>query len=301
MIHAKEVLRRSAANRNVVVRMLVTLGATLVMVPAPSFAAGAPAHDASAYAGDHLPATGTSQGGTQIRPFRVSVPAAALDDLKRRVLATRWPDKETVSDSTQGVQLAKVQELARYWATEYDWRKAEAKLNALPQFVTTIDGVDIYFIHVKSRHPNALPLIVTHGWPGSILEMVKTIGPLTDPTAFGGRAEDAFDVVIPSIPGYSFSARPSQTGWGPDRVARAWDVLMKRLGYNRYVSQGGDHGSVIVTVFPGEIYRAPESWTRQAYRNVIYFSEVDKGGHFAAWEEPNLFAQEMRAAFRSLR
>jgi pimeloyl-ACP methyl ester carboxylesterase len=390
-----------------------------------------------------------------IRPFRIHMPPAALADLRYRVNATRWPDSETVADDSQGVQLAKVKALVHYWGTGHDWRKTEARLNALPQFVTTIDGLDIHFVHVKSRHPNAMPLIITHGWPGSFLEMIKAIEPLTNPTASGGRAEDAFDVVIPSIPGYGFSSRPTQTGWGPERIARAWDVLMKRLGYTRYVSQGGDHGSVIsdamarqapagllgihlsmpptlpgdvvkalneggaaptglsakeraafdalstffsknaaygammvtrpqtlgygltdspagvaawmydkitqwtfsggvaersltrdeildditlywltntsvsaarfywennnnnfssaaqrtaeiaipvaVTVFPGEIYRAPETWTRQAYRNLIYFHEVDKGGHFAAWEEPLLFASEMRAAFRTLR
>jgi pimeloyl-ACP methyl ester carboxylesterase len=390
-----------------------------------------------------------------IRPFRVNVPEAELADLRRRVLATRWPERETVADQSQGVRLAKIQELVRYWGTDYDWRKVEAKLNALPQFVTTIDGLDIHFIHVRSRHPNALPLIITHGWPGSVLELVKAIGPLTDPTAFGGRAEDAFDVVIPSMPGYGFSGKPKATGWGPDRIGRAWDVLMKRLGYTRYVSQGGDWGSVVadamarqapagllgihvnmpatvpadvakainagdpapsglsarekaafdslstffqknagygammvtrpqtvgygltdspvglaawmydkfsqwtysggepersltkdemldgitlywltnsavssaqlywenntnnfnsaeqkttdiaipvaVTVFPGEIYQAPRSWTERSYHKLIYFNEVDKGGHFAAWEQPELFAAELRAAFRSLR
>ena len=392
---------------------------------------------------------------TAIRPFRIAIPESALADLRTRVRATRWPDMETANDESQGLQLAKLKPLVQYWGTGYDWRQVESRLNALPQFTTTIDGLDIHFIHVKSRHPNAMPLIITHGWPGSFLEMIKAIGPLTDPTAYGGRAEDAFDVVIPSIPGYGFSSRPTGTGWGPDRVARAWDVLMKRLGYARYVSQGGDHGSVIsdalarqapagllgihlsmpptlpaevvkaldqggpapaglsakeqaafdslsaffsknaaygammvtrpqtlgyaltdspagmaawmvdkitqwtysggvverslsrdeilddlslywltntsvsaarfywenhnnnfssaaqrtreitvpvaVTVFPGEIYRAPESWTRQAYQHLVYFHEVDKGGHFAAWEEPVLFAEEMRAAFRALR
>jgi pimeloyl-ACP methyl ester carboxylesterase len=390
-----------------------------------------------------------------IHPFRVAVPEADLADLRRRVLATRWADKETVSDKSQGVQQAKVQELVKYWGMHYDWRKIEAKLNALPQFVTTIDGVDIQFIHVRSTQANALPLILTHGWPGSPLEFLKTIGPLTDPTAYGGHAEDAFDVIIPAIPGHGFSGKPTELGWGPARVARAWDVLVKRLGYTRYVSQGGDHGSVIsnaltlqrpagllgihlnmpatvpakftkginsgetapaglpeseraafnslskffarnaaygammvtrpqtigyglsdspaglaawmyekfaewtdsggepervltrdemldditlywltnsasstsrfywennnnnfsaaaqktreisipvaVTVFPGEIYRAPKSWTQQAFRRLIYFNEVDKGGHFAAWEQPQLFAEEMRSAFRSLR
>lgn len=390
-----------------------------------------------------------------IRPFQVHIPQADLDDLRQRVRATRWPDKETVGDESQGLQLTKIQALAQYWGTEYDWRKVEKTLNSLPQFVTTIDGLDIHFIHVRSRHPNALPVILTHGWPGSVLEFVKSIRPLTDPTAFGGRAEDAFDVVIPSIPGYGFSSRPSQTGWGPERIARAWDVLMKRLGYMQYVSQGGDHGSVIsdvlgrqapkgllgihltmpatvppelakaiasgdpapeglsaseraafvslstffaknagygvmmvtrpqtvgyalsdspvgsaawmydkfaqwtdsngepersltkdemldditlywltnsavsaarfywennnnnfsataqrtteitvpvaVTVFPAEIYRAPKSWTQRAYPTLMYFNEVDKGGHFAAWEQPELFAKELRSAFRPLR
>ena len=174
------------------------------------------------------------------------MPDADLADLRRRLAATRWPDKETVADQSQGAQLAKLQELVRYWATDYDWRKGEAKLNAFPQFMTTIDGVDIHFIHVRSRHPNALPLIITHGWPGSVFEQIKLIGPLTDPTAYGGRAEDAFDVVIPSLPGYGFSSRPTETGWGVERIGRAWDVLMKRLGYTRYVAQGGDWGAGVV-------------------------------------------------------
>jgi pimeloyl-ACP methyl ester carboxylesterase len=390
-----------------------------------------------------------------IRPFRIDIPQAALDDLRKRVLATRWPDKETVNDQSQGPQIAKIQELAEYWGTQYDWRKIETKLNRLPQFVTNIDGLDIHFIHVRSKHPNALPLLITHGWPGSVLEIVKSIGPLTDPTAFGGRAEDAFDVVIPSMPGYGFSARPTGTGWDPERMGRAWHELMTRVGYKRYVSQGGDWGSVVadvmgrqappgllgihvnmpatvpsdlmkailagdpapaglpekekaafeslstffgknagygaimvtrpqtvgyaladspvglaawhydkfaqwthtdgeperaltkdemldditlywltnsavssarlywennnnnfsaqaqrtteikvpvaVTVFPGEIYRAPRSWTEKAYPKLVYFNEVSKGGHFAAWEQPELFTSELRAAFKSLR
>src|SRR5215468_5027053 len=393
-----------------------------------------------------------------IRPFRIKIPEEALVDLRRRLAATRWPDQETVTDRSQGVQLATMKELARYWQTDYDWRKAEAKLNALPQFVTTIDGVDIHFIHVKSRHPNALPVIITHGWPGSVIEQLKVIGPLTDPTAHGGSAEDAFDVVIPSLPGYGFSGKPTGAGWDPDHIARAWAELMKRLGYTRYVAQGGDWGSVVttqmahqapqgllgihtslapaippeitaalamggpapaglseqelaafntsvagakagrqayftmltaqpqavgyglsdspaglagfllvhggfanwkygndpqqtltkddvlddftlywltnsaasaarlywenrgkspvfaslwktneislpvaITVFGEDAYRPPESWARRAYKNLIYFHQVDKGGHFAAWEQPQLFAEEMRAAFRSLR
>jgi pimeloyl-ACP methyl ester carboxylesterase len=404
-----------------------------------------------------FPAAVRAQDGA-IRPFRIDVPEEQLVDLRRRIAATRWPDQETVNDGSQGVQLAKFQELVRYWGTGYDWRKAEAKLNALPQFMTTIDGVDIHFIHVRSRHPNALPLIMTHGWPGSVIELLKTVGPLTDPTAHGGRAEDAFDLVLPSMPGYGFSGKPTGTGWNPDRIARAWAELMKRLGYTRYVAQGGDWGSpvsgamarqapagllgihinlpatvppevaavlpmggpapaglsekeravfdalvasakmgntayfvmmsarpqavgygltdspaglaawllvhpgfaewnygsnpgksptkddvldditlywltnsatssarlywenggqsvtlaaaqktaeislpVAITVFPGEAYRAPETWARRAYRNLIYFNEVDKGGHFSAWEEPELFSAELRAAFRPLR
>jgi hypothetical protein len=173
----------------------------------------------------------TAAEDTAIRPFTFQAPQAALDELRRRIAATRWPEKETVADSSQGVPLATMQDLARYWATDYDWRKAETKLNAFPQFVTKIDGLDIHFIHVRSKHPNALPLVITHGWPGSILEQIKLIGPLTDPTAHGGKAEDAFDVVIPSMPGYGFSGKPTSPGWGPERMARAWPELMKRLGY----------------------------------------------------------------------
>ncbi|MGZ6079291.1 MAG: epoxide hydrolase family protein [Myxococcaceae bacterium] len=385
---------------------------------------------------------------TAIRPFRSKVPDSVLVDLRRRVKATRWPEKETVSDRSQGVPLASIQALARHWGTDYDWRKGEARLNAFPQFMTRIDGLDIHFIHVKSRDPNALPLIITHGWPGSVFELLKAIGPLTDPTAHGGKAEDAFDVVIPSMPGYGFSEIPRETGWNPDRIARAWGVLMTRLGYSRYVAQGGDWGSPItsamarqalagllgihlnlpatvppevamvlgsgpapaglsekeraafdaldtftkknraysvimntrpqmigyaltdspvglaafmydynvgeperllgkdeflddvtlywvtntaasaarlywentapilnavpqktaeislpmaITVFPDELYRAPETWARRAYRNLIYFHEVERGGHFAAWEQPELYASELRSAFKSLR
>jgi quercetin dioxygenase-like cupin family protein/pimeloyl-ACP methyl ester carboxylesterase len=396
--------------------------------------------------------------GDAIRPFRISVSDEALADLRRRVLATRWPDRETVTDQSQGVPLARLQALIQYWGTGYDWRKLEAKLNALPQFTTNIDGLDIHFIHVRSRHPHALPVIITHGWPGSVIELLKIIEPLTDPTAHGGRAEDAFDVVIPSVPGYGFSSKPTGTGWDPDRIARTWATLMTRLGYTRYVAQGGDWGApitsamarqaapgllglhlnlpatvppevsaalasggpapeglsdqeravvealrtygmkgnsayfammtarpqavgygltdspaglaawmlvhpgfarwtygddpeksptkdevldditlywltnsatssarlywenagrgptsaaaqktaeislpVAITVFPEDVYRPPETWTRRAYRNLIYFHEVDKGGHFAAWEQPELFATELRAAFKSLR
>lgn len=391
-----------------------------------------------------------------IRPFRAAIAQSAVDDLMRRVRETRWPPRETVADQSQGVPLAALRELVRYWGAGYDWRKGEAELNRYPQFQTRIDGVDIHFVHVRSRHPNAMPLIVTHGWPGSVFEQLKIIGPLTDPTAHGGAASDAFHLVIPSLPGYGFSEQPTQSGWGPDRIARAWAVLMTRLGYGRYVAQGGDWGSpvssamarqgarglmgihinlpavvppeiaavlavggptpsglsekervafdalnaagkmgnrtyaalmgarpqtigyavtdspvglaawmlghpgfgrwlegadasptrddvlndislywltnsaaaagriyweyagrspvfaapektsdirlpVAITVFPGETYRAPETWARRAYSNLTYFHEVDRGGHFAAWEEPDLFAQEMRAAFRLLR
>jgi pimeloyl-ACP methyl ester carboxylesterase len=398
----------------------------------------------------------TVDTATEIRPFHVDVPQEDLDDLRRRILATRWPSKELVPDRSQGVQLATLQTLARFWVTEYDWRKAEEKLNALPQFTTQIDGVDIHFIHVKSRHDKALPLIMTHGWPGSIIELLETISPLTDPTAHGGSAEDAFHLVLPSIPGYGFSGEPAEVGWNPGRVAQAWAELMNRLGYTRYVAQGGDVGAVVTdvmgrfahpgllaihtnllvsglayagdppadpseeervalealstfqmtgfgyyleqatrpqtigyslldspiglagwmldhdtdsyekisrafvegqptggltrdsildnitlywltgtgasaarayweagraqalaaasgqalpdvsvpagfTVFPGEVFRAPRSWAEKAYPNLTYFNEVDRGGHFAAWEEPQLFATEVRAAFSSLR
>src|SRR4051794_10076909 len=199
----------------------------------------------------------TSISMEAIRPFQIHFPKADLDDLRRRILATQWPDKEIVKDESQGVQLATMKALARYWATDYDWRKVEARLNALPQFITTIDGLDIHFIHVKSPHENALPLIITHGWPGSIVEMVNVIGPLSDPTAHGGRAEDAFHLVIPSIPGYGFSGKPTSTGWDPAHVARAWVELMKRLGYPQFVAQGGDWGAIITDLMgaqaPGEL------------------------------------------------
>jgi pimeloyl-ACP methyl ester carboxylesterase len=391
---------------------------------------------------------------TEIRPFRVDMPDEAIADLRRRIAAVRWPGRELVADRSQGVQLATIQELARYWATEYDWRQCEAKLNALPQFTTQIDGVDIHFIHIKSQRADALPLIITHGWPGSVIELLEAAGPLTDPTAHGGRAEDAFELVLPSLPGYGFASQPTEVGWDPGRIARAWAVLMDRLGYTRYVAQGGDQGAAVTdamgrqapdglagihlnflrdalagsgyssadpsaeertaldavaafktggfgyfleqatrpqtigyalldspvalaawmldhdtdsyykisrafvdgkpsggltrdhildnitvywltgtgasaarsyweggraqaiaagqarpevklpvgfTTFPDEIFRAPRSWVEKAYPNVTYFHEADRGGHFAAWEEPELFATEIRAAFWSLR
>ncbi|MGO4568340.1 epoxide hydrolase family protein [Rhizobium sp. 2YAF20] len=393
-----------------------------------------------------------------IRPFRANAAGEDLMDLRRRIQMTRWPDQETVADQSQGIQLSKLRPFVEYWGTDYDWRKAEAKLNSFPQYMTEIEGLDVHFIHVRSIHPNAMPVIVTHGWPGSVFEILKAIGPLTDPTAHGGSAEDAFDVVAPSMPGYGFSGKPTTTGWSPDHTARIWAELMKRLGYKRYVAQGGDWGSpvssamarlapagllgihinlpavvppeiavilavggpapdgltekerttfetlstaakmgnrsyatmmgtrpqtvgygltdspaglaawmlghpgftrwtykdsdpekspdevldditlywltnsavssarlyweygggrspvlaagektseialpVAITVFPGESYQAPETWARRAYRNLSYFHEVNKGGHFAAWEEPELFSAELRAAFRPLR
>ena len=392
-----------------------------------------------------------------IRPFRVNVPAGDIAELRRRLAATRWPDHETVADHSQGVRVATLRDLVDYWGKDYDWRKAEARLNAYPQFITTIDGVDVHFMHVRSPHPNALPVVIAHGWPGSVFEQVKLIEPLTDPMKYGGRADDAFDVVIPSLPGYGFSAAPTEAGWGSDRIALALDVLMKRLGYASYVAQGGDWGASIVqamgrhapaglmgihtnfpatvpnevgaalgggplpaglsdqeravvdalrsygqkgglayvqmlgarpqavgygmtdspvglaafmlvhpgfaewsygqdpeqtptrdevldnftlywltnsatsaariywenreqslisagslqtdkisvpvaiSIFPDEVYRAPETWARRAYPNVIYFHQAAAGGHFAAWEYPQLFAEELRAGFRSLR
>ena len=207
------------------------------------------------------PAPSTQAGRTDaaVRPFRVDVPGKEIADLQRRIAATRWPSQELVADRSQGVQLATIQELTRYWATEYDWRKCEAKLNALPQFTTEIDGVDIHFIHVKSPHENAMPLIITHGWPGSVIELLEVVGPLTDPTAHGGRAEDAFDLVLPSLPGYGFSGEPAETGWDPSRVARAWAELMHRLGYTRYVAQGGDVGSSVTDAMGRQ---APEGLAR---------------------------------------
>ena len=390
---------------------------------------------------------------TAIRPFHVNVPEADLTELRRRINATKWPEREAVVDESQGVQLATLQKVARYWATDYDWRKCEARLNAVPQFVTEIDGLDIHFIHVRSKHENALPLIVTHGWPGSIIEQLKIVDPLTNPTAHGGSASDAFHLVIPSMPGYGFSGKPIATGWDPARIARAWVVLMKRLGYTRFVAQGGDWGAVVVdlmgvqatpellgihtnmagavpdnidkaayagapppsglsaderhaydrlaffykhglafaqemgnrpqtlygiedspiglaawildhdarsyelitrvfagqkegltrddildnvtlywltntgvssarlywenklaffapkhvaipvavSVFPDEIYAAPRSWVERAYPKLIHYNMLDKGGHFAAWEQPQLFSEEVRAGFRPLR
>jgi pimeloyl-ACP methyl ester carboxylesterase len=221
---------------------------------------------------------------TTVRPFHVEVPEEDLVELRRRIAATRWPEKEPVTDPSQGVQLATMQALARYWETEYDFGRLEARLSVLPQFMTELDGLDVHFIHLRSPHEDALPLIITHGWPGSVVEILNVVGPLADPTAHGGDAADAFHVVVPSMPGYGFSAKPEETGWDTARIARAWAELMQRLGYTRFVAQGGER-----------------SWTEQAYPNLIYFNEVPAGNHFAAWQEPDLFSQEVRAAFRSLR
>src|ERR671931_316795 len=321
----------------------------------------------------------TVDTAADIRPFQIDVADERIDDLRRRIAATRWPSKELVQDHSQGAQLATIQELARYWAEDYDFGRIEARLNALPQFTTEIDGVDVHFIHVRSEHEDALPLTMTHGWPGSVVELLETVGPLTDPTAHGGNAEDAFHLVMPSVPGYGFSAEPTEVGWGPGRVAGAWAELMQRLGYTRYVAQGGDVGAVITDAMGRQ---APEgllgihlhvpiagledlptqSEQERAAHDALttfltdgigYFSEqttrpqtigyslldspialaawmldhdtdgyykisrafvdsepvgnltrdnvVDRGGHFAAWEEPELFSDEVRAAFRSLR
>ncbi len=247
----------------------------------------------------------TTIAGSTIRPFEVHVPGEDLTDLRRRIGATRWAARELVKDRSQGVQLAAIQELARYWAADYDWGRCEARLNALPQFKTEIDGVDIHFIHVKSPHADALPLIITHGWPGSVIEMLEVVGPLTDPAAHGSSAGDAFDLVLPSMPGYGFSAGPAEVGWDPGRIARAWAELMRRLGYTQALAAGQAPPQVTLpvgfTMFPGEIFQAPRSWAEKLYPNLSYFHEADRGGHFAAWEEPQLFSEEVRASFRPLR
>ena len=433
------------------IRPSLTALVTLLMPVASCYAQSVPAATASAKHSAKAPAGAADQS---IRPFHINFSQGALADLKRRLAVTEWPERETVTDRSQGVQLATMKALVGYWQSSYDWRKVEARLNALPQFVTMIDGLDIHFIHVRSKHPNALPVIITHGWPGSIIEELKVVGPLTDPTAYyGGKAEDAFDVVIPSLPGYGFSGKPTTTGWDPIRIASAWIVLMRRLGYTRYVAQGGDWGNAVteqmalqrppeligihtnmpatvpdnvakafqfgepapaglsaeekgawdqldffykhglgyaqemanrpqtlygiedspaglaawmldhdaaslaliarvfdgqqegltrddildnirlywltktavssarlywesklpffapkgvpvptaVSVYPDEIYAAPRSWTEKAYPKLVYYNRLPKGGHFAAWEQPESFVTELRAAFRSLR
>jgi pimeloyl-ACP methyl ester carboxylesterase len=225
-----------------------------------------------------------------IRPFRVNVAEAELTELRRRIQATNWPERETVPDATQGVQLATMQALARYWAKEYDWRKIETKLNALPQFITEIDGLDIHFIQVRSKHKNALPLIVTHGWPGSVVEQLKIIDPLTNPTAHGGRAEDAFDVVIPSMPGYGFSGKPTATGWNPAHIARAWVTLMKRLGYNKFVAQGGDWGAVITELMG--VQAPPELLGIHTNMAGIFPTEIDQAAASGKPAPSGLSAEE---------
>ena len=239
--------------------------------------------------------TGPQSGAdkTAIRPFRVNFPDSELVDLRRRINATRWPDRETVADPSQGVQLATMQALARYWATEYDWRKVEAKLNALPQYITEIDGLDIHFIHVRSKHDNALPLIVTHGWPGSIIEQLKIVDPLTKPTAHGASASDAFDIVIPSMPGYGFSGKPTQTGWDPVRIARAWVVLMKRLGYTKFVAQGGDWGAVVTDLMG--VDAAPELLGIHTNMPGVFPAEIDAAAFSGAPAPLGLSADEKLA------
>ena len=243
--------------------------------------------------------TQTSRSGEQaadknaIRPFQVNIPEAELTELRRRINATKWPERETVTDASQGVQLATTQALARYWATDYDWRKIEAKLNALPQFITEIDGLDIHFIHVRSKHENALPLIVTHGWPGSITEQMKIIEPLTNPTGHGGNASDAFDVVIPSMPGYGFSARPIKTGWDPAHIAGAWTVLMKRLGYTKFVAQGGDWGAIITELMG--VQAPPELMGIHTNMANVIPLDVDKLAFSGVPAPANLSADEKLA------
>lgn len=431
--------------------MILNTTISTILVAA-AFSVGIPA---TTNAQQNITKSAIAAADGSIRPFKINIPQARLDDLKRRIAQTNFPDKETVTDESQGIQLAQLKALVDYWGKGYDWRRLEKKLNALPQFVTKIDGLDIQFIHVRSKETNALPIILTHGWPGSPLEFIDAIGPLTDPVKYGGKAEDAFDVIIPAIPGYGFSEIPKELGWNPDRVAKAWDVLVKRLGYKKYVSEGGDHGSVIsdalarqapsgllgihltmpatiplelvksintgepapsglseseikaynslstffgknaayggmmvtrpqttgyllsdspaalaaflyekiaewtesdlkpenvisrdaildditlywltntgasssrfywensnnnfssehqktkqikvpvaISVFPHEIYQAPESWSKKAYPTLYYYNKAAKGGHFSAWEQPQIFTDELRAAFKSLR
>ncbi len=237
-------------------------------------------------------------GDSAIRPFqKVTVPEAELTELRRRINNTKWPERETVTDATQGVQLETTQALARYWGTEYDWRKCEARLNALPQFITEIDGLDIHFIHVRSKHENALPLIVTHGWPGSVVEQLKIIDPLTNPTAHGGSAADAFDVVIPSMPGYGYSGKPTTTGWGPDRIARAWVTLMKRLGYTKFVAQGGDWGAVIVDLMG--VQAPPELLGIHTNMPGIFPAEIDQVA-FSGAPAPSGLSPDEQVAYERL-
>ncbi|HZW07401.1 MAG TPA: epoxide hydrolase [Phycisphaerales bacterium] len=444
----------SLPNRLTFIALVATVGISALPLKIASNAWGRAADARSSLSGQPPARAPEGAEDSAIRPFHFTASDDSLVDLRRRIETTRWPEKEPVADASQGVPLATMQKLAKYWTTKYDWRRCEARLNAVPNFITKIDGLDIHFIHVRSKHPNALPVIITHGWPGSVIEQMKIIGPLTDPTAHGGKAEDAFDIVIPSMPGYGFSGKPTETGWDPARIARAWSVLMKRLGYTRYVAQGGDWGAIVVdhmgvlappelagihtnmanvippdidkaafagapappdltaderlayerlkevyakgigygyqmglrpqtlygiadspiglaaylldhdaaslalisrsfdgipegltrddvldnitltwltntgvssgrlywenkfasffgvkgvsvpvavSVFPDELYPAPRSWVEKAYPRLIHYNKLDKGGHFAAWEQPQLFSEEVRAGFRSLR
>ncbi len=249
--------------------------------------------DVVGFAAEPAGGSARASGGPAIRPFRIAVPQGALDDTKRRIKATRWPERETVNDTSQGVRLATMQALARYWVEEYDWRKCESYLNGLPNFLTEIDGLDIHFIQVKSKHPNALPIIITHGWPGSIIEQLKIIGPLTDPTAHGGQASDAFDVVIPSLPGHGFSAKPTATGWDPQRIARAWIVLMKRLGYTRFVAQGGDWGNAVTEQM--SLLGAPELVGIHTNMPATVPDDVAKSLQFGTPAPSGLSAEERHA------
>src|SRR5271156_3344307 len=276
----------------------ISAGAALI-AGLPAFA-GKPRFNEATLPGAMPPAatlvpvnTGAAADDQSIRPFHASDPDVDLVDLRRRVVATKWPERELVSDATQGVQLGTTQKLAHYWATEYDWRKVEARLNALPQFLTTIDGLDIHFIHVRSKNANALPVIITHGWPGSIIEQLKVIGPLTDPTAHGASASDAFDVVIPSLPGYGFSGKPTATGWDPVRIARAWVVLMKRLGYTRFVAQGGDWGDAVTETMA--LQAPPELLAIHTNMAATVPPDIDKAAFAGAPPPANFSADELRA------
>jgi hypothetical protein len=277
-----------------IVSSAATAACGLLFLAGPGYGQALQAPDSQrAVAGPGSAKRGALAEDASIRPFRFNASEEALVDLRRRIVATQWPEKETVSDATQGVQFATMHKLARYWASDYDWRKCEARLNAVPNFITEIDGLDIHFIHVRSKHPNALPVVITHGWPGSIVEQMKLIGPLTDPTAHGGKAEDAFDVVIPSMPGYGFSEKPTGTGWGPQRIASAWAVLMKRLGYAKYVAQGGDWGAIIVDHMA--VQAPPELLAIHTNMPNVVPPDIDKAAFSGAPAPAGLSADEQLA------